>query len=427
LAFAGVIAFAGVVGAQESLEITGAPQIVEGTASATFGIAMTTTSPVEGFVVAISYDNSAVQITNVTTAGSVTESNGAELIVPEILATGFTLGVVMDAAAPFGGQTIPAGVGQNIASFTAQSILSLPQGDPTVITGFDFVDGVLNNPPLDNILVQGGLSNGSGQGLGLNGASAGMGIEPPPPSTLYINDTSAPSTSGGCVPITLDNDAGATQGFVLSISHDPSVLTLTSINISGTATEAVGAEFVVSDTSPANGGTLGVVLDFVAPFLGQTIPPGLGIHIANYCYNCNDPIIYFTGQPVPPADVTDLTFVDGVFGVPTLDNVVVVGGLSVSPNLSNGQFTCEPVEQPLQDTTWYCGPRDYEGTTIRRTTRRRRPRVARGTRSSCASSTPTRMATTCRVCSWRSASTATCHSRTSTSRTRSSTRSERSS
>jgi len=360
------LAVAGTVGAQQSLDIVGTAN-VQGTGAASFSVEMTTTAPVEGYVLAISYDNTAVTVTDVNATGSAAEMNGAELIVPEILATGFTLGVVMDAAPPFDGQTIPAGMGLNICNFTAQSILILPQGDPTVVTGFDFTDGVLNNPPLDNIIVQGGLSVGGPQGLALNGNPSAMSIDPPPPAGLTIESASFPSTDGGCVRILLDNDAGATQGFVLSISHDAAALTLTDINLTGTATEAAGAEFVAVNTL-ASGGTIGVVLDFNAPFDGQTIAAGQNIHIANYCYTCNNPILVPDDgvTPIPPTQMTDLTFVDGVFGTPPLDNVVVVGGLSINPNLNNGTFGCEPVLVPVEDTEFFCGgpagPGDVEGT-----------------------------------------------------------------
>jgi len=304
-------------------------------------------------------------VTDVNTTGSVTESSGAELIVPEILSNGFTLGVVMDATAPFGGQTIPAGTGQNIGTFTAQSVIANPTGSPDETTGFNFVDGALNNPPLDNIIVQGGLSVGSGAGLGLNDSAAdALTIQPIPPATYTIESASFPSvdgnTTGNCVRILLEN-SNATQGFVTSISHDPGVVTLVSINLVGTATDAAGAEFVAPNILPG-GGTLGVVLDFNAPFGGQTIAGGSNIHIANYCYNCVNDITYFTGETPPPAQTTNLTFVDGVFGTPPLDNVVVSGGLSINPTLVNGTFTCEPVEVTPNDTNFFCGPRDYEGT-----------------------------------------------------------------
>jgi hypothetical protein len=318
---------------------------------------MTNTAPVEGLVIAIGYDNGLVNVTSVDRTAA-TNATDAELFVPEILAGGFTLGVVMDAGPPFNGQTIAAGTSQAVATFDVQSTTILATGDPNVITGFNFVDGALNNPPLDNIIVQGGLSIGAGQGLALNSAPNALTIAPPPPATLTI--VNAASDTGGCAMILLDNDVGPTQGFVLSISHDPLIVTLVDINLDGTATDLAGAEFVQT-AFPAGGGTVGVVLDFSAPFNGQTIPAGQNVHIANFCYECVTEVTY-SGLPVPPTVTTDLTFVDDVFGSPTLANVVVVGGQSINPILENGTFSCVPTEVPLEDTTFYCGPASFEGT-----------------------------------------------------------------
>jgi hypothetical protein len=338
---------------------------IAGTGSGTLDVALTSANPTEGYVLAISYNNTQLTITGISTTGTATESNGAELVVPEILANGLTLGVVMDAAAPFNGQTIPAGTNLLLARITAASTIIIPQGDPDVTTTLAFTDGVLNNPPLDNIIVQGGLSIGA-PALTLDDAGASLTITAPPPDSLTIESASAPADDTtprpvGCARILLNNQSGAVQGFVLAISHDSGALTLRDINIDGTITDTVGAEFVATDIL-ANGGTLGVVLDFNSPFGGQTIPIGSANHIANYCYSCNNPILYFTGEPVPPAQVTDLTFVDNTFGTPPLSNVIVVSGLSLSPAQVNGTFTCEPVEKLLEDTKFFCGPRSYEGT-----------------------------------------------------------------
>jgi hypothetical protein len=255
---------------------------------------------------------------------------------------GFTLGVVLDASPPFDGQTIAPGAGQTVATFGAQPLMADTTAD------FTFIDGVLNSPPLSNVLVIGGLSIGAGQGLALNGGTLDIG--PIPPGTLTIEDTSIPSNGCGPVRILLDNES-AVQGFVLAVAHDGGALTLSSINVAGTATSAAGAEFVVPNTSPAGGtgGTLGVVLDFDAPFGGQTIAPGVGQHIANFVYCCNTTI-----EDPAPAETTDLTFVNGTLGSPTLDNVIVVGGLSISPTLVGGTVTCEAIVPP-GDVVFYCG------------------------------------------------------------------------
>ena len=217
LSITGVLMLFGtIVAGQNSISISGGGQTVQGLGSASFGVDMTNDAEVEGFVVAVSYDNSAVAITDLSTAGTVTEAAGAELVVPEILGAGFTVGVVLDATAPFDGQTIAVGADQNICNFTAQSVIVLGSSDPNVVTGFDFVDGSFNTPVLDNILVQGGQAIGVAAGLILNGDTTAMSIGAPPPATLTIEDTTADSSGNGSVRILLEN-SGESQGFVLAI------------------------------------------------------------------------------------------------------------------------------------------------------------------------------------------------------------------
>ena len=74
---------------------------VQGNGSADFGVNLDTDDNIEGFVVAVSFDDSLVAITDLSTTGTVTESSNAELVVPQLFAGGFTLGCVLDAAAPF--------------------------------------------------------------------------------------------------------------------------------------------------------------------------------------------------------------------------------------------------------------------------------------------------------------------------------------
>ena len=336
-----------IAGGGYSFSIAGSGATVQGTGSADFGVDMTNATPIEGFVIALSYDGGFVSITDLSTTGTVTESSNAELVVPEIFSNGFTLGCVVDAAAPFDGQTIAAGVSQRIVNFTAQSILLLNQGDPNQDTGFVFTDAAFNNPPLSNIVVSGGFSLGVAGGLVLNDDASALSIGPPPPATLTIEDAVADSSGNGSARILMEN-AGDTQGFVLSVGHSAADLSLDSIDLTGTATESAGAEFVVTDVY-ADGGTMGVVLDFNAPFDGQTIAAGANIHIANYNYS--DTVeIYTEGTPAPADQVAALTFVDGVYGSPLLNNVVVTGGMSISPDLVDGTFTTPPSEIPAEDT-----------------------------------------------------------------------------
>ncbi|HIA27290.1 MAG TPA: hypothetical protein EYN79_04095 [Planctomycetes bacterium] len=339
----------GSVSAQNALTITDGS--AEGLSSSALSVLMDADAPVEGYVLAITFDTGLLSVSDVE-IGSATSSAGAELIAPEILAGGFTLGVVLDFEDPFGGQTIPAGTGLEIASFsiTPLTIVSAPTDTP-----IEFIDGVLNDPVLDNIIVQGGLTIGVNEGLGLNNGT--MTLLPPPPDGLAIEGVIFPSDASGEARILMSNSSGPVQGFVLAIAHDTDQVTLTQISIAGTVTSDVGAELVVPQVY-ATGGTLGVVLDFGVPFDGQSIAIGIDQHIASFVYSSNEEII------IPAPDETStVSFADGQLGGPLLDNVLVVAGLSISPGLENGTLTRLAVDPPpVHDTAFYIGQIDFPDT-----------------------------------------------------------------
>ncbi len=184
---------------------------------------------------------------------------------------------------------------------------------------------------------------------------AGSGAD----ATLTVESVSAPSNGGSAARVLMDS-MGDVQGFVLSIQHDPAMITLSGVDVTGTATELAGAEFVVPNMY-ADGGTLGVVLDFNAPYDGQSIAAGGDIHIANYNYSCNNEVVYFEGDPVPPSEMSALSFTDGAYGSPALDNVLVVAGLAVWPMMTDGSFSCDPVAIPTEDTILWMET-EFDGT-----------------------------------------------------------------
>lgn len=332
-----------VAGGAQSMNLSNAS--TQGTASTNMILSLDASAPVEGYVSAVEFDGSQCAVSDIS-QGSATSSANAELFIPEIFANGFTVGCVVDAAAPFDGNSIAPGAGLALATIEITPT-ALVSADTDV--AFSFSDGTLNSPPLDNIIVQGGLSVGASEGLGLNGGT--LSLLEPPPATMIVESGSAPADGNGTTGdarILLDNSLGGVQGFVTAVTHDPAGITLESISL-GTDTTAANAEFEITNIY-TDGGTLGVVLDFNSPFAGQTIPTGTGLHLASYTYSCNDSNIYTEGEAAPPAASSALTLADGVLGSPALSNVIVVGGLSVSPLKSDGTFTCEPIAVPAEDT-----------------------------------------------------------------------------
>ncbi len=234
-------------------------------------------------------------------------------------------------------------------------------------TAIEFSDGVLNNPPLSNLIVQGGQSVDASTGLGLNNGL--LTLLPPPPDSIRIESSEITADEGGPARILLTNVAEV-QGFVLAIAHDPEILELTDIE---EGDQTLDAELFITEIYPGNGlvgssgglagGTVGCVMDFAAPYDGLAIPAGVDNHIASYIYNTVIELV----EPAPPI-TTNLTFVNGVFGDPPLDNVIVGAGISIDPGLEdegpgNGGIVVNPSPPPpVSDTAFYIGQRDFPDT-----------------------------------------------------------------
>jgi hypothetical protein len=171
---------------------------------------------------------------------------------------------------------------------------------------------------------------------------------------------SVASTGGASIRILMDSSNDC-QGYVISMSHDGAVVTLDTIDIAGTAADTAGAEFMVPNTY-ATGGTLGVVMDFSAPFDGQVIGAGSNIHVANFNYSCANAVFYTEGDAAPATASSALTFEDNVMNNPPLENVTVSAGLSVYPTLNDGSCDCEPIEIPAEDTELWMET-EFDGST----------------------------------------------------------------
>jgi hypothetical protein len=291
-------------------------------------LSVTSADPVEGFVAAVGFDGTKVEVTDIDKADILSSQFHAELVVKEIFANGFTLGVVLDVDSPFEGQTIPVGTHQvALIDVRTSGCSETPQE-----VAFAFQDMVFGTPPLLNLIVIGGESKSAAEGLALqNGA---VRVPACAPQQLIVEQTVlAEDATSGAVRIMVDNREPV-EGFIVSLAHDQGVQ-LDSIDIRGTATQSAVAEFAHEVIYPGQGGTFGVVLDFDPPYAGQTIPvTGHTMHIANYNFTYNGPAL----APGASAKI-NLNLVDNVFGTPKLQNMLVQGGLSVFPQLVNGSIT----------------------------------------------------------------------------------------
>jgi hypothetical protein len=302
----------------------------EGTLGGVVDVPLTLTSPdseTEGLVGVFEWDDlSGTGVDLIAGAGIA----GANVVSTRVEPGFAALGVVMDNDGQ-GGEVIPPGTDVDIA--TAQIRCMGVQGQFAV----SFADGkyalVGENPVLDNIVVQGGLSVGSNEGLVLTDGSFTCDGEISPPALALGSDS---GIEGGTVsiPLTLDNEMSEAQGVVAAFEWDAAGGTGDSL-VLGAALE--GAD-TVSTRVGANFMVLGVVLDNDGVG-GEVIGPGLGHHIATANIVCGGTEGTFA-----------VSFVDGVYALvgeaPVLDNIVVEGGLSIGADdklgLTDGSFSCTP-------------------------------------------------------------------------------------
>ncbi|NCG12133.1 MAG: hypothetical protein GWP38_02165 [Planctomycetia bacterium] len=86
-----------VAGGAQSMNLSNAS--TQGTASTNMILSLDASAPVEGYVSAVEFDGSQCAVSDIS-QGSATSSANAELFISEIFANGFTVGCVVDAAAP---------------------------------------------------------------------------------------------------------------------------------------------------------------------------------------------------------------------------------------------------------------------------------------------------------------------------------------
>ncbi|MFN0059778.1 MAG: dockerin type I repeat-containing protein [Planctomycetota bacterium] len=329
---------------QTQLKVIGTS--VAGLVSGQVEVRLTTNAPVRAFTLAISYNSTELAVDAIQAAGA---ALGAEQSVGSIYdATGgVTLGVVLDAVAPFAGQTIAPGIDLLVATFTATPLVAVTFATSQPLT---FVDAAFGDPPVVNtVTTSTGAVIDAAQGLTF---VAGVFVSSPaPPNLLYMQPTTIGSFNFAAVPILLSNLARPVEGFVIAITHDPLALELEDILINDTDTDAAGAELVLKSIAPVggSGGTLAVVLDQFAPYAGQVIPPGPSHHIASFLYTAVLDLV----AGVDTSVTRTLTFADGVLGSPPVENLLMINGVMTQPDLEVGIVTIEP--RAPSTVSFYCG------------------------------------------------------------------------
>lgn len=329
-----------VLGQERAITLSPPMGSVAGTAEELeISILLSSPEDVEAFAAAIEV-GPLLEIVSLDQAGALASVNGGsgpDLWVPNIRNDlgGLTLGVVVDVPLPGfegGDVAIPAGEDTLVATFRVKAKTPECPADVTI----SLVDGApFEEPPLDNMVsVGGGTSYGVNEGLDIS-SEVDVSIECPPPHRVEVLDTvvqcrelpvrcpEQPCTNTIAeVPVVLHNSQPA-QAFVIAVAHDPAVLELVEIRPGADLPLPIegdgGTEYYVPEVGP-DGGFLGVVFDTIAPYDNQQLPAGDN-EVAVFVYRHLGSL----PEADPPVEVsTDITPVNGVLGVPPLDNIVIV-------------------------------------------------------------------------------------------------------
>jgi len=330
-----------------------------GSASGEFGtevaisVSLDSDSDVQGLVATADWDASVAMGLSIDAGAAVAD---AEILESRIEDSYFVLGVVVDINGQ-GPDSIPAGNDIDVGTLTLQ--LGDGDGGGAVSSPIEFSNGsyatVDGGPLLDNILVIGGLSIGTSDGLELlNGEVSAT----PPPDRLAAADGSASQDTldaAGCgdASVLMTNNQPV-EGFVVALCLRGTGLTLDSVSL-GSA--AAAADFFEVESDPAAGFAAGVVIDLLDPFVADfAIPAGSGQEVLSVSYCCP------SRAPESADEVHALDLCDGELGEPLKDNILVVGGQSIGVSddlqLDDGAFTCSyPPVEVTGETEFHCSAR----------------------------------------------------------------------
>ncbi|MEM7164585.1 MAG: hypothetical protein AAF581_03935 [Planctomycetota bacterium] len=257
----------------------------------------------------------------------------------------FTLEYAIDTTPPFSGVPLsPIPSCQDLAYFEYSAF---PIVAPLSVD-WSFVDGLTGSPPVVNELqFLDGTSVAVGSGLGL--FSGVHQIAPSLRFTLTEGGLIEPNSSD-VVGVCAVNIAGPWEGFFVALSHGD--LFLQSIDIDPAVTSQLLIEFMETTLdNVSGGGAVTAIFDANPPFGGQVIAPGSSpLRLANFTYSC-------TNHPTHPQpnETKLISFSDGQFGFPPVDNGALIAGQSRPPFATNGSIDCRAIFPPA-DATFTCGP-----------------------------------------------------------------------
>jgi len=237
------------------------------------------------FILAVGHDFQEITLMNIDITNTDTVTADPEFISSEIQLSGGLLTVIFDFEVPIDGHSLAPGLGQVLARYEYSCVDPPVDPEPAAVYVIDFVDGVLGFPPVDNLL------NVEGIQVSPDTIFGAVTCEPwvAPNGSLHFGRLNAVTQQ---VEQNVAERVGSTfdlsfyytepedeiQGFEFAIEHDCRlIIESTCLDTTGSVLESSAAEFFncIVDDDPADGChfAVGVLMDALPPFGGQTLPP----------------------------------------------------------------------------------------------------------------------------------------------------------
>ncbi len=307
-----------------------------GTMNITTTLDNTGEGPIQGWSLGVCHDSSIATVTAINEE----DSAGVDFNETSIYTDGWTQGVVISftGANPIESGTL--GFTMSSADYSIDGAAS--PGDYSV----SFCD-ILGSPPVTTVAVVGGASITPTQNAGnmevIEIPDPEYTYEAPDRTVNYNPDDGAASFTEEILVAEVDNSAAGapypnvTQGFSMGLSHDDTLLEVTSLTLAGPVAALDGGNgpgFAESTLYP-NGWTLGIVYSFVG---AETITFDSTATVAEASYSL------LSGALAGDEDgeTTSLSWTDSL-GSPPVTNVMVVAGSSIPATFSDATITLEAV------------------------------------------------------------------------------------
>lgn len=291
-------------------------------------------NPTQGFSMGLANDSTLL------TPLAVTETLpfSADFAESNILGDGWTIGVVYSFT---GANTLAFDAPTDVVSVDYDTVAGGLIGSTVNVETSLSWSNSLGSPPVENVIVVAGASIAPSLEDGaiilepFSVPSAEFNYTAPTQSVNYDGNTGSASFSAAFSIAEVDNSAlGAdfpnpSQGFSMGVGNDSAVLEPTAV----TATLPFDADFAEGGIF-ADGWTIGVVYSFTG---GNTLAFDTELDVVSVDYST-------VAGALTGTDSIDTSLAwTSTLGSPPVDNVVVVNGTSVEPNLVDGTVTLQPV------------------------------------------------------------------------------------